>query len=120
MNLHKGKDCSAISKDGGSRKISIAQSDGNIQPHTYNVSTLCSESHLQRTTTKDFMYLDIETSFQALEATIEETATEDSKVSTDMIVLETRTCTPGILLITLIRYLRCSILVILSRELQNF
>ncbi|KAG5550217.1 hypothetical protein RHGRI_015247 [Rhododendron griersonianum] len=66
MNLRKVKDCSAISKDGGSRKFSIPQSDGNIQPHTYN----------------------------ALEATIEETATEDSKVSTDMIVLETRTCTP--------------------------
>ncbi|KAF7143137.1 hypothetical protein RHSIM_Rhsim05G0192700 [Rhododendron simsii] len=65
MNLHKVKDCSAISEDGGSRKISIAQSDGNIQPHTYN----------------------------ALEATIKETTTEDSKVSTDTIVLETRTCT---------------------------
>lgn len=117
MNLRKVKDCSAISEDGGSRKFSIAQSDGNIQPHTYNVSTLCSESNLRRTTTKDFLYLDIETSFQALEATI---TAEDSKVSTDMIVLETRTCTPGILLITLIHYLRCSILVILSRELQNF
>lgn len=105
MNLHKVKDCSAISEDGGSRKIPIAQSDGNIQLHTYNVSTLCSESILQRTTTKDFMYLDIETSFQALEATIKETTMKDSKVSTDMTKLETRKWTPGILLITVIYYL---------------
>lgn len=66
------------------------------------------------------MYLGIETSLQDLEATIEETTKEDSKVSANKIVLETRTCTPGIVLITLIHYLRCFILVILSTILQNF
>ncbi|KAH7867405.1 hypothetical protein Vadar_032943 [Vaccinium darrowii] len=66
MNLHKAKDCSAISEDDASRKISIAQSDGKFQLHTY----------------------------ADLEATIEETTKEDSKVSANKIVLETRTCTP--------------------------